>query len=249
MNLDVVYIVGPQVIANDIELRHSLRSLANLPHRNVWIVGRKPEWVQNVRHISTSQKAHKYVNARNNIVAACEEPEISDQFILMNDDFFVLSPQDEVRLFDRGRLIDVIEQRGNRGNYYRRMLRTLNKLQLAVPNAKCFELHIPTIFDKRLLLGLIENGAITSELLLRTMYFNIYPQESRTRLDVKVSSINAPVPNDYLSTSDSYAKTSWFRAFIRMRFPRPCYYERNDSQALYLPAPKDRPTHPIGQAA
>ena len=47
--MDAVYYVRPGD-RND-ELRYSLRSLANLPHDRVWIVGHTPPWVTGIESI------------------------------------------------------------------------------------------------------------------------------------------------------------------------------------------------------
>ena len=95
MPLDVVYIVRPG--DRNEELRFSLRSLANLPHGDVWMVGHKPDWVRNVRHISGNPSLNcKEKNVYSNVLAACEHDGVPDRFVLFNDDFYVTEPIDEV---------------------------------------------------------------------------------------------------------------------------------------------------------
>ena len=87
--LDFVYIVK-ESDKND-DLRYSLRSIAKFyPDHRVWIVGYKPKWVQNVGYIPVKQTGNKWGNSVKNIIAACESKEISEDFILMNDDFFII---------------------------------------------------------------------------------------------------------------------------------------------------------------
>src|SRR4051812_33004749 len=80
------------------ELRYSLRSIAkNLPHAEVWVTGYPPPWVRNVRSIDVERPKGwtKYTSSTDNLRAAVEHPELPDDCLLMNDDFFVLRPVTE----------------------------------------------------------------------------------------------------------------------------------------------------------
>src|SRR5688572_14976620 len=87
------------------ELRYSLRSLVNLPHDRVWIAGHRPEWVsKEVGHIAVHQLGGttKYERSLANLLAACSHPEVSDEFVRFDDDFFVMVPMDRVPLLHQG---------------------------------------------------------------------------------------------------------------------------------------------------
>ena len=87
--MDLVYICRS---GDNEELRYSIRSMvANVPHDNLWVVGGKPSWYIG-KHIPVKQSDDKYDNARNNLKAIVESSEISDRFILVNDDFYVTKP-------------------------------------------------------------------------------------------------------------------------------------------------------------
>ena len=85
--MDYVYITRN---GDNEELRYSLRSIAkNAPEGRVWLVGGKPDWF-NGNHISVRDKASKFKNIADCLYTAASSDEISDDFILMNDDFFIL---------------------------------------------------------------------------------------------------------------------------------------------------------------
>lgn len=89
---DLVYVVGPGTSGHE-ELRHSLRSVAkNLPHRHVWIVGSIPDWVTSVKTIPLEPHPEKFENQRQSLTAACNNAEVSESFVLMNDDMFAIEP-------------------------------------------------------------------------------------------------------------------------------------------------------------
>jgi hypothetical protein len=84
--MDFVYICKP---GDNEELRYSIRSvLYSFPDANIWLVGGKPSWYSG-NYIYVDQKHHKYANAINNLHAICDSNEISEEFVLMNDDFFI----------------------------------------------------------------------------------------------------------------------------------------------------------------
>lgn len=91
--MDVVYILGSGSLAEDEEIRYSVRSLCKnmLDLRNVYVVGDKPVPLPGVHHIEMRDATkEKHVNAYHKVMRACAEPDISDEFLLMNDDFFML---------------------------------------------------------------------------------------------------------------------------------------------------------------
>lgn len=86
---DLVYILKES--DNNPDLVMSLRSIEKFcTYRNVWVIGYKPLWLKNVNYIHTEQKGNKWNNSCLNWKAACECKDISDDFILMNDDFIAI---------------------------------------------------------------------------------------------------------------------------------------------------------------
>lgn len=89
--MDILYVIGKGSLANDDELRYSLRSLASRCKDlgKIFIVGEKIDWLQNVCHIEAEDKHKKpWKNVLDKIRIACLNEELSEDFLLMNDDFF-----------------------------------------------------------------------------------------------------------------------------------------------------------------
>ncbi|HRN29777.1 MAG TPA: hypothetical protein PK890_08770, partial [Terrimesophilobacter sp.] len=107
MTLDLVYLVRPG--NNNPELRMSLRSLKNFPHGKVWIVGHKPNWVANVRHIKGNPTNNSHANVFLNVLAACEHPDTPDEFVIMNDDFYITRPIQKIPNWYRSTLTEHME--------------------------------------------------------------------------------------------------------------------------------------------
>ena len=142
---DVVYVVREG--DNNEELRYSLRSLSNLPVRQVWIVGYKPTWVTGVGYIRGNP--HIGVRPSNgyaNILLACRSEEIPDEFLLFNDDFFITEPMGSVPTAYRGTLGDHLKGLGkSRSSWWGISLdRTMAELRKAGhEDPLSYELHIP----------------------------------------------------------------------------------------------------------
>jgi len=90
--MDVLYYIGSGSHHHNDELRYSLRSLQ--VHckdvDKVFIVGNKPTFLKNVEYIWVEDKDQWWKNAFEKTKAAIKAG-ISDEFLLMNDDFFMLS--------------------------------------------------------------------------------------------------------------------------------------------------------------
>jgi hypothetical protein len=93
--MDILYILGTGSTWKDNELRYSLRSVEKniVDSGNVFIVGEKPDWLQNVYHISFPDAYQKkWCNVYSKLTRACKSPALSSDFLLFNDDFFILQP-------------------------------------------------------------------------------------------------------------------------------------------------------------
>src|SRR5690606_33337736 len=130
--MDAVYFVRPG--RHHEELRYSLRSLTNLPHDNVHIIGHIPEWVTGVIAHPRERPETKYATTTAHMRYACETPTISDPFILMNDDFFIVKKVRKLNTYHRGPVRDVIADyraRTPHSPYVRGMEQTLQLLEKA----------------------------------------------------------------------------------------------------------------------
>lgn len=226
---DAVYIVrhGER---ND-ELRHSLRSLANVPHGRVWIAGYAPTWAA-VGAIPVRRHFDKYASARANLRAAAEHPDVSDPFVLLNDDFFVMAPHpDGLPMLHNGRLARAIRDRPTRASLYTRgMVATLDFLQsLGIREPRSYSLHVPMLVGKRELLDVLDmRPRHMPAFHVRTVYGNVHGVGGRFAHDVKVTSTSTgeswrrwPL----LSTNDDSFARHAVGTYVRERFGEPSAYE------------------------
>jgi hypothetical protein len=95
--VDLVYPLGKGSRHDDFEIRFSLRSVEkNLRGvGKIWVVGECPEFLKDVEHIEC--KDSLFSNADGNIINKVKEAllyDVSDPFLFMNDDHFIMNPID-----------------------------------------------------------------------------------------------------------------------------------------------------------
>ncbi|MFJ1695657.1 hypothetical protein ACIOHC_10980 [Streptomyces sp. NPDC088252] len=217
--------------AANTQLRYALRSwAANLPHRRVWLIGYRPAWVADVEHLPTRQSGTKYQNTTVAMRAACEHPDVTDRFLLCNDDFFVMQAQESMPVLHRGpvREVERYYETRNSGKYLRGMQETRALLEsLGHSDPLSYELHVPLLVDKAGMLDALDAGQRLDVVHKRTLYGNLAGLGGDRIDDVKVltRSPRFPAESPYLSTMpDSFAhgRVGWF---IRGQFHEPCRYE------------------------
>lgn len=240
-NMDLVYILGSGSKWKNRELRYSLRSVEKfLPHSKVFIVGERPEWLTNITHIpATDAYGHKLKNAIGKIRAACLDRRVSDNFILMNDDFFFLREVDKIEAFTLGTIDDCIrDHKTHDGYYYKAMLQTRALLQeTGFERAASYEVHYPIVFNKWKFLQMTH--AIKWEetgYLFRSVYGNVFGIGSKERKDTKLyntspTDLGLDRKNpDLISISDRVALLPKFQKWIDAKFPALSIYELYDEE-------------------
>ncbi len=226
MRPDLVYLLRD---GESEELRFSLRSVAaNLPHGRVWLVGGGPAWPANVSRIRVRQRESKYENVIANLRAALDSPEVSDPFVLMCDDFFVVEQIDSVPVLHCGRLAERLVRDDASAKYQRAMTETLRLLRdLGHHDPLCYDLHTPMTVGKS---GMVEalDAAAGRHVLWQTVYGNLTGAGGSLSANVKVPvrrSTDVLPAGPFWSTNDnSFAHTEIGRR-IRAAFPERCRYE------------------------
>ena len=229
-NLDVVYFVKDSY--ENEELRYSLRSVEqNLPHRNVWIYGNPPCGIE-VDRIARFQQTgkNKWAKVRSMFEKLYLNDDLSEDFILMNDDFFVMKPIDKLKTYYGGSLqerIDVIEKHFNGPtSYTMRLRRTNDYLKANKLTTKNYELHIPMIVNKAKFLEQLERytglGGAS-----RSFYGNTYKIGGTKCKDIKVYDLDGNFNRNttFLSTTDASFRIGEVGKFIRSKFPNKSRFE------------------------
>lgn len=221
------------------ELRYALRSLSNLPHRWVWIAGHMPPWVTNVRHCLVRQNRTKHENSLRNLLTACREPGLSEDFVLWNDDIFLLAPLEHVPVLHGGTIASFIAARPHlSGQSYIVGLEATAQIAsiLGAAEPLCYELHVPLPMNKT---AVLEDHAratsrempYASALQMRSLHGNLHLEPDGQAADVKVGKEkewSPPPPGEppFVSTSDSIWQTHPACRYLReVLYPEPGPYE------------------------
>lgn len=210
------------------ELRYSLRSVcANLPHEKIWTVGpSRPKWLTSqVGHIPTRESpGRKWVNLPAAIEAACQEHDLAEDLLYMNDDFFCLEPVTDVLPMHRGPLMA-----GKTGSTYNAGFADTEAVlrRLGVEGDLFnFEVHLPLPFDRDKMLRVLKLAKPWRGCLhYRSLYANYHRLDAERISDVKVYGNNAAPLGAWASSSTA----SWGSRFgkdIRRKFGEPSIYER-----------------------
>jgi len=92
--IDIVYILGPTPDSDFFEFRFSLRSLVKYYGnniKNIFTIGHKPAWLRNTEHIPFLDAwSSKDATLIAKTLYGCYRDEISDPFLLMSDDIFLM---------------------------------------------------------------------------------------------------------------------------------------------------------------
>jgi hypothetical protein len=239
---DVVYVVRPG--EKNEELRFSIRSvIANLPHRKIWIAGYCPKWLTEVGHIKVPTMPGGHVSAKANLKAACLEPEVSEEFVYMNDDFFIMEPVERMPVMHRGPLSEVVKTEKWAGGYQRAMAKTLAILtKQGIEEPLMYDLHGPMLVTKT---GMLEALALCSGAMIqeRTIFGNMQGVGGERRRNYKMRRGQGGWSKwPFLSTNDNTFRTLPVGQHIRATFKVPSPFETDPP--VRVPRTPSRPVAP-----
>lgn len=215
--IDVLYRVRRGKNEN---LRYSLRSLANIPHGDVFIVGHPPAWVSNVHVITPKTWRTKWRALVGDLALACSELK-GQRLLLIDDDMMVLSPRESVPVLHGGDLRKAAKRKI--GAYGKTLTWTADYLEehdIAMPLS--YELHVPLEIDADAMRAVIEPAlGHRRPLQARSLYGNAVDLGGTEAQDVKLE--KGPMPSEFLSTSP-YSWRHW-QPQLDALFPTPSVYE------------------------
>lgn len=231
-DLDIVYVVKDAVYNE--ELRYSLRSVDKyFPHNRVWFYGGKPMYFHPDKQVIINQKGkNKWERVRSMFMAIAVNDEITEDFVLFNDDFFVLKPVEKPPVYRYGSLNQLCKrvEKNNNGKptpYTRSLERTIEALKWFNFPTTNYELHIPMVINRKGLAFVME--LYPDVRATRSLYGNIWlgKKDSAPMKDVKIFDRETiPGDWDFVSTEDLFFAEGRVGDFIRNRFPDKSRFER-----------------------
>lgn len=218
--MDVLYYIGNGSSHNNDELRLSLRSLEKhcKDVGKVWIVGNKPAFLRNVEYIWVADERGKWWwNAFNKTKTAILAG-ISDDFLLMNDDFFMIDDfeAESYPYFHKGDI------KKNDTDYQQVVYNTGEYLKSIGAATKHFGIHCPIRINGKKYLELEKH--LTQPMSVRCLYGNLYCK-GRLAKDVKNKEIHKNQTKCYSALS--YMSEDIYQQLLTM-FPNPSRWEEEN---------------------
>lgn len=221
MNHDIVYILKSDIAPG--ELKYSLRSVEqNFPYNRVFFFCGCPQGIKPDKHIRFEQEGvSKWEKATSTYRKICETDEVSEDFWLFNDDFFILEKVTDLPYMYAGtlqeRVDDLVRRRGI--STYAMMLKaTALTLQASGCDTLDYALHVPMLFNKQKVIDTLE--AFPNSPMFRSLYGNYNKVGGIKTTDVKIyERISLPKPGQtLLSTADTSFNLGKVGDYIKQKF-------------------------------
>jgi hypothetical protein len=229
MITDIVIPYRFSQVTRDQELRYALRGvekhLSNVG--DVYLIGDKPKYVTNCGHIPYKEY-NWYTQLTRNIyaklVAACLHAHVSDPFLYMNDDHFLLADfeADNIPYYHKG------NDWTGKGKY----LVTLERTRKIFPATNNFDTHAPMLIHKKMFLEAMRmlNWKLDFGYAIKTAYCASYGIRGQYAPDYKLD--RAPTYQDlfdidqrmFFSVGDK-AMTLQMIFFLESKYPNKSKYE------------------------
>lgn len=233
---DIVYFV--KEAPENPELVYSLRSVEqNWPYKSVWFCGGCPRGIKPDHQFKIEQVGiDKWSRVRNMIIEVCKNDNITEDFWLFNDDFFVLRPQREYQPQYNGELLPYVEktelkQSGQSDDFTRRLREASNVLSADGLTTLNYEVHKPMLINRKKALEICEKYPNTSA--FRSLYGNYWNIGGTNKHDMKIKVLEYPKMDDverlwdFLSTSDiSFGGVAG--QFVRKKFKDKSRFEEEN---------------------
>lgn len=156
------------------ELKYSIRSVeanAGGMINRIVFVGGNPKGFKGYVYIKNEQIFNtKHKNAIMNIYAACKNKNITDNFVLMNDDFYIMKPIQDITKYYDGSMEARIKSLPD-GSYKKQMQIYFDAIKHDEPVPLNYAVHTPMLINKRLAASMIEQCEPESN--FRNLYGNL----------------------------------------------------------------------------
>lgn len=222
---DIVYFLKDTEINE--ELRYSLRSVEqNLKYRNVVFYGGCPKGLlpdMYFRRVQTEPS--KWERVRGSLRAACLNNELTEDFWLFNDDFFIMKPMSEdMPPQFNGELHDhirKIEKNHNRETEWTRRLKHLcSTLECAGRGTLNYAVHKPILINRKRALEVLDK--FPDEPMFRGLYGNYWCIGGESKHDMKCRRKDFPVEHfqdwEFLSTQDDSFASGIVGEYLKNKF-------------------------------
>jgi hypothetical protein len=234
--IDIVYPIGVGSAWNDNELRYSLRSLEKHGRNigDVYIIGvRLPDFVTGVKFIKDNPKIMNYhAKIAHAYYVACNY--VSDDYIIMNDDFILTEETDfsefknKVRNYDLKHHLHIYGSGYHYGQQIKATVKVLDKWEH-------FDNHYPMKFNREKLKEIYEAHKDKIEsintVLMRSLYGNLVEEETEVLPDLKLKTriskerITDLVKDRFCFSFGDNGLTNELKEWLKHNYPNKSKYE------------------------
>ena len=224
---DIVYILKNGIDSD--EIRYSLRSVEkNFPHGKVWFYGGKPAGIEPDEYVKLIQEgASRYAKVTNTIRQICINDDITEDFWLFNDDFFVMQQIKDLKPMISGTISErvqrIVDRIGVKSKYAKMLEHTGDVLRAKGYDTLDYALHVPMLINRRKALEAIQT--FPGEPMFRCLYGNYIGAEADLISDVKVFENEDPIKGTPFMSTDNRAWGDKAGGYIRSRYPYPSRWE------------------------
>lgn len=212
---------------NSPAIKYVIRSaVKNLEFNKLIIVGEKIKGIKPDIFIKRKdKKGERIKNVARKIIAVAKNKKISKNFILLDDDTFIMK-KCIIHPAHKGMLRKNIKERKIKGmplnEHWQAAIKTKELLGRRTID---YSVHTPFEMNKQNVLDLEKKYKISSgKYLIKTLYGNIYCPEAERVEDYKTKKYK-DYDRDILSTIDEVEKTKEFKDFMESKFPNKSKYE------------------------
>lgn len=219
---------------NGLELRYALRGIEKYvsDRGNIFLVGESPDFVHNVIHIQNAVRPEKQFKAANivsHLLCACRDKRVSDWFLFMADDHFLLKEL-APNYNHRGTLLESADKFTNHQSYRATLFNTIAKLSDSSPDYG----HGPMLFNKALFVRAMAQVDWTKPwgYAWKSLYCSLNGIKGEAQRDIKLKmQVNANyifrlIKNQaYFSVDDRAWNTELVQVLMQL-YPNPSQYEK-----------------------
>jgi hypothetical protein len=233
--IDVVIPLNHRSFWNDNELKYALRSVQKhlKNYRDIFIIGNKPRGgIFNVGHIPfPDQFIYPARNIFAKVMKACKVEAISDNFLFMNDDHFLLHnfEADKFPFFFKGFLR---EDLNNQTDYKHTIENTINVLNGSHP-LKNFDTHTPILYNKKRFVETLDlyDWDIPHAYAIKSLYCNVqnivgvYEPDGKIRRAKETTMLRNYLSSKKVFSIDDTAINSDLEIYFKHLYPDKSKYE------------------------
>lgn len=235
MTYDIVYYFQGK---ESEELKYSIRSaVENISFNRIFLIGDKPKWFKETKR-SIYIKSQNLNLQRHGLGSVAilhlnrllNSGEMPDEFLLFNDDFYIMRRIEEWTDYYRDEK-DYKEKALKNHAYHQKTIRSYQYTEIKKP----YNLHAPILIKKENFIDLLEKWKTfkNQDIDFRTLYGNLYIKTNKSIRDFKIGQnykydyegLHNIEHAQFISTSDLSFKNEKIGEILRSRFDKPSFLE------------------------